>query len=122
MQPSATPRPEWNANVDDQDFIPDEANQAQQLQYSAQYYAQPNLMEPIIAPNAAAQDDPLIVPPRRYASLNRITEVDLSNEAILAMVVNNWGLNPSSIMHLPLEHDNERISDEDLLELISHLL
>ena len=42
----------------------------------------------------------------------------MSNEAIFAMIVTSWGLDPS-LNHLPLVQDNECIDEEDLSELLS---
>lgn len=55
---------------------------------------------------------------RKSTSLNGIPEVDMSNEAIFAMIVTSWGLDPS-LNHLPLVQDNECIDEEDLSELLS---
>ena len=55
---------------------------------------------------------------RKSISLNDIPEVDMSNEAIFAMIVTSWGLDPS-LNHLPLVQDEERITREDLSELLS---
>ena len=50
-----------------------------------------------------------------------ITEVDMSNESILSMIIANWNLHPSYI-NLPVQTSNAMITHDDLLELLSFLI
>lgn len=50
-----------------------------------------------------------------------ITEVDMSNESILSMIIANWNLHPSYI-NLPVQTSNAMITNDDLLELLSFLI
>ena len=96
----AASMPELNSNRAN-DFFQDEFNQGAY----AHFYRS----------NSVTQASRFV---RKSTSLNGIPEVDLSNEAIFAMCVSSWGLNPS-VNRLPLEQDNGHISGEDLSELLS---
>ena len=64
--------------------------------------------------------------PGRYNSrmgtgIEEITEVDMSNESILSMIIADWNLHPSYI-NLPVQTNNSVITNDDLLELLSFLI
>ena len=92
--------PELNCNRAN-DFFQDELSQVPYEKYQRSY--------------SVTQADRFV---RRCTSLNRIPEVDMSNDAIFEMVVSSWGLHPS-LNQLPLQQDNGHISHDDLSELLS---
>ena len=92
--------PELNSNRAN-DFFQDELSQVPYKNYHRSY--------------SVTQADRFA---RRCTSLNGISEVDMSNDAIFEMVVSSWGLHPS-LNQLPLEQDNGHISDDDLFKLLS---
>lgn len=86
----------------------------------------PNQAQAHQVQNPKVQSRGAISQPGRFNSRvgtgsEEITEVDMSNESILSMIIADWNLHPSYI-NLPVQTNNADITDDDLLELLAFLI